>query len=101
MATANNTEKPSFALLIDPPDCPYEKSSIALLYALEAWAKLIEDINPVDPINDRALQHLCHAMLPSLLLITGKLTGRIGCSIVLEDQVADLISLAAKEGGAS
>ncbi len=103
MATDNSTatETPSFTLLIDPPDCPYEKSSTALLYALEAWAKLIEDVNPGAPVNDDILGHLCRAMEPSLLLITEQLTGRMACGTNLEKQVEDLISLAAKEGGAS
>lgn len=46
------TETPSFTLLIDPPGRDYEKTSAALLYTLAAWAELIDDINPHDPVND-------------------------------------------------
>ena len=101
-ATDNSTatEKPSFTLLIDPPGCSYERSSDGLIYALQAWAKLIEDINPGDPVNDRALTHLCLAMQPSLLLITDQLIGRLGCNIHLERQIADLIVLAGQKEGA-
>lgn len=95
------TETPSFTLLIDPPGRDYEKTSAALLYTLAAWAELIDDINPHDPVNEEILGHLCSAMGPSLLVIAEQLTSSIVDNSDLTDKVADLISLAAKKEGKS
>lgn len=84
MATAsdNSTEPttasspPNFTLLIDPPNCGWERSSAGLIYCLQSIANLMRKTYVWD-VPNHELATLCQAIQAPLLLITDELTERM------------------------
>ena len=85
MATSNSTEptttddnrqRPSFCILIDPPHADWWRSSSALIFALQAQANLIAQINPWDA-RPGELATLMQALASPLCLIADELALRM------------------------
>ena len=100
MANSDSTEtpttedklgRPSFCILIDPPDTGWWRSSSALIFALQAQANLIAQINPWD-VPPEELETLMRALASPLCLLTDELADRMDDGNEIEHVVRDYLT---------
>ena len=75
-STEDKLRRPSFCILIDPPHADWWRSSSALIFALQAQANLITQINPWDA-RPGELATLMQALASPLCLVADELAMRM------------------------